>query len=90
MRALAALAIALALAGCTRTVTVRQPVPVEIVRQVYVPIPAALTAPHEIAEGAPSQCLHIAIARAEALDRCNVDKANIARIQGTRVQEGDE
>lgn len=90
MRALAALAIALALAGCTRTVTIRQPVPVEVVRQVYVPIPAALTATGAIPEGPPSACLRVAIERAEALDRCQADKAAIARIQGTRVEAGDE
>lgn len=72
---------ALALAGCTPRV-VKEYVTVEVVREVYVPVPADLTNPHPIVEGPPSACPDIARQRAEQLRLCNIDKAAIRGIEG--------
>lgn len=76
---------ALALAGCTPRV-VKEYVTVEVVREVYVPVPAGLTDPHPIVEGPPSSCPDIARQRAAELQKCNADKAAIRGIEGGPAQ----
>jgi hypothetical protein len=72
---------ALGLAGCVPRV-VKEYVPVEVVRTVYVEVDPELTNPHPIVEGPPSACPDVARQRAEQLRLCNIDKAAIRGIEG--------
>lgn len=72
---------ALALTGCVPKVVTKY-VTVEVVREVYVPVPADLTDGHTILEGPPSSCPDIAAHRAAELRKCNADKQAIRNIQG--------
>lgn len=58
-------------------------------RLIYVPVPNQLTQPHAIATGPLSQCPVVAAQRRAELERCNVDKAQIQAIQGTKVEPVD-
>lgn len=72
--------------GCSKPVTVREPVYVE--RVVYVPIARALTQPISIPEprnDSGDELLRVARARKAALQQCNADKGAIGAIQGTPV-----
>lgn len=73
--------LALALTACTPRV-VKEYVTVEVVREVYAPIPADLTDGHTIIEGPPSACPDVAAHRAAELRKCNADKQAIRNIQG--------
>ena len=73
-------------ASCQRRVVI-QYVPVEVVREVYVPVEADLTNPHVIAEGPLSACPDVAAQRRRELEACNADKAAIRGIQGQPVKE---
>ena len=81
----------LALCACAgrpcRPVVITEVVEVPDTRLIYVPIPPALTRPPAIAEGPPSACLEVAIARRGELERCVIQLDEIARIQGTRADE---
>lgn len=70
--------------------TVRQVETVASERLLYVPIPPQLTGAHPIAEGEVWECHHVAAQRKEQLEACNADKAEISRIQGTRVEGHDQ
>lgn len=86
MRAVLAVVALALLAGCkTRVVT--EYVTVEVERRVYVPVPAALTNPHPIAEGPRSACLEVAAQRAAELRACNADKAATRAIEGEPVPD---
>jgi hypothetical protein len=71
-------ALAVMLGGCATVPGVQV-----VERIVYVPVPAELTQPHEVAEGPLSQCPLVANQRRQALEACNADKAAIAEIEGT-------
>lgn len=77
-------AFCIALAGCGGKRVVIEYVPVEVVREVYVPIPAELVAPHPVAEGPLSACPAVAAARRAELEKCNADKAAIRKIDPSR------
>jgi hypothetical protein len=93
LRLLSLAAFALALAatgGCKRACKcepeiriVREPQIVEVVRTEYVPIKPELTTQHHIAQGPIAECLVVARDRATELRKCNADKAEIRRVQGT-------
>lgn len=85
MRYLIAIA-ALLLAGCQQRI-VKEYVPVEVVRTVYVPVEPGLTNPHPIAEGPISACPDVARLRKRELEACNADKASIRSIQNKPVAE---
>jgi len=78
---------AVMLAGCaTRPVTIREPI--EVIRYVYVPIDASLTAACPIAmprNDGGSELLRVARERRKALEQCNADKRAIRGVQGTPV-----
>lgn len=88
------IAAALTLAACSRD-NVRPDLPdgegsvapeVVIVERVrYVPIPANLTRPMEIAEGPITQCFEVAAARKAEQIKGNARLAEIGAIQGTEV-----
>lgn len=80
------LVFAVLLCSACKGVTVYEPVPVSSELLVYVPVPDALTAPQEVAKGPLRDCPAVAKARAQAIEQCNADKAEIARIQGTAPQ----
>lgn len=87
------LAAALLLAACESTGDTRRPpaesatapVAVPVVRQVFVPIDAALTAPEPVAEGPLAECPRVAAERRAALERANAKLRAIAAQQGTEV-----
>lgn len=80
MTRLIAVALCAALTGCGGKRVVIEYVPVEVVREVYVPIPAELVAPHPIAEGPLAHCPVVAAARRAELEKCNADKAAIRQV----------
>ncbi len=84
MTRLIAVALCIALTGCGGKRVVVQYVPVEVVREVYVPIPAELVAPHPISEGPLSACPVVAAARKAEIEKCNADKAAIRGIDPSR------
>lgn len=61
---------------------------VEIPVRVYVPVPAELTAPCDIATGARSEVFEVARKRRQALEACNADKAAIRRLLDKAEAEG--
>lgn len=77
-------ALCLALTACGGKRVVIEYVPVEVVREVYVPIPAELVAPHPISEGPLSACPAVAAERRRELEKCNADKAAIRKIDPSR------
>ena len=87
MRFLAIIA-ALDLTACTPRV-VKEYVTVEVVREVYVPVPADMTDGHTILEGPPSACPDIAAHRAAELRKCNADKQAIRNIQAGPAPKDD-
>ena len=66
--------------------TIVAPTVVTVERDVYVQVPAHLTAPEPIAEGPIVQCFDVAAKRRAALQRANSKLKQIAEIQGTEVQ----
>lgn len=60
-----------------------QPKVVTVTKYVYVRIPDRLTSILPIAEGPVSQCLDVAAARKEQLQRCNADREEAGAIRGT-------
>lgn len=93
MRIVIAIVLVLALAACRED---RKPdLPgaghvvetqvVEVIRYVYVPIPASITRPEPIAEGPITQCFEVAAQRRAALERANAKLAQCAAVQGTEV-----
>lgn len=81
MARLSVLCAVLILSGCTPRV-VKEYVTVEVVREVYVPVPADLTDGHTVLEGPVSACPDIARQRAAELAKCNADKQAIRNLQG--------
>lgn len=77
-------ALCIALTGCGGKRVVVQYVPVEVVREVYVPVPSELVAQHPIAEGPLSACPAVAAARKAEIEKCNADKAAIRGIDPSR------
>lgn len=84
--------LVLALAGCgdklAKTAPTCAVVPqvVTVVKRVYVPIRAVLTAPEAIAEGPLPQCPAVAAERRAALERANAKLQGVAEVQGTEVK----
>lgn len=75
----AALAAAL-LSGCAAACKAPRIETVELPVRVYVPVPAELTAPCDIATGARSEVFEVARKRRQALEACNADKAAIREL----------
>ena len=79
-----ALMLALASTGCIRKVYIDRPVPYEVVRQVVVPVDAALTAhPTEIPEGGIRHCPLVAGQRKGLLEQA------WAQLDAIRLRHGD-
>lgn len=93
MRAVLTCILALCLTACSgastrpdlpHTVTV--PRAVNVVRQVYVQVPAELTDPLPIASGPLAQCPMVAADRRAQLERANADRAAVRALSGTEVK----
>lgn len=91
---LIALAIVILAAGCAGNGTkpdvprgvIVKPKVVEVVREVYVRVPAELTDPLPIAEGPLSLCPMVAAERRKTIEKANADRRAVRALSGTEAK----